>query len=243
MSDKCHLDYTRNPLYEPFLFHVPYRSGCNVKREKQSDPPGINYHVVIIVQHHYLFLTEADKAYSVNCFYRGNYENVVQDMEVSGLSPTKLSNSEVVPDCVYEVLKNSVAGEPKNTVCSFIPVLFVILVASRLRSSMNGVPAFKFAEQLVVHFQCKITLCTKEENGCEGITPPACKLITNPNVDTITGDDDGGKAPGISYGEEPSENDSGGGDGAPAPQPSAPPADEQLQYEVTQEGMSMQNAL
>ncbi|VDN18327.1 unnamed protein product [Gongylonema pulchrum] len=65
--------------------------------------------------------------------------------------------------------------------------------------------------------------------------PPACKIITNPNVDTITGDDDGGKAPGISYGEEPSENDSGGGDGAPAPQPSAPPADEQLQYEVTQE--------
>ncbi|PAV77550.1 hypothetical protein WR25_07166 [Diploscapter pachys] len=34
--------------------------------------------------------------------------------------------------------------------------------------------AFRFAEQLVVHFSCQITLCSLDEQGCEGISPPAC---------------------------------------------------------------------
>ncbi|EJD76455.1 hypothetical protein LOAG_16584 [Loa loa] len=40
------------------------------------------------------------------------------------------------------------------------------------------VPAFKFADQLTIRFQCKVTSCNKAQNGCEGISPPNCEIVS-----------------------------------------------------------------
>ncbi|VDN04594.1 unnamed protein product [Thelazia callipaeda] len=226
MSRICHLDYTRNPLYSPFYFHVSYRSSCNVQREKQKKPPGINYHVIVVVQHHYLFLTQADKAYSANCFYQESFGNLVQNMEISGLTPTGLTSGLLI-NCAYDVLKNSIDGEavkyanigdqlihkwscaseeygmlvhsclvhePGGTTFKLIndrgcitdhTLMQPLVYNEKLTVAYSTVPAFKFTNQPNIQFYCKVTLCSKHKNGCEGITPPNCKTIPVSSIETV----------------------------------------------------------
>uniref|UniRef100_A0A914DDM8 ZP domain-containing protein n=1 Tax=Acrobeloides nanus TaxID=290746 RepID=A0A914DDM8_9BILA len=35
---------------------------------------------------------------------------------------------------------------------------------------------------MVVYFTCQITMCTKRDNGCEGITPPICQFEGLPST-------------------------------------------------------------
>ncbi|KAK6048358.1 hypothetical protein COOONC_14137 [Cooperia oncophora] len=44
-----------------------------------------------------------------------------------------------------------------------------ITYASDLSYAYTTINAFRFAEQIVVHFACQITLCQKQDQGCEGI--------------------------------------------------------------------------
>uniref|UniRef100_A0A0M3IW93 ZP domain-containing protein n=1 Tax=Ascaris lumbricoides TaxID=6252 RepID=A0A0M3IW93_ASCLU len=146
----CHLDYTSHPLYDSFFFHVPYRSQCNVRRERtvsaflipefipiksiisllincltffflasiyirylcKIHPPGVTYRVVVIVQHHRLFLTAADKAYSVSCFYRERLNQLSKTIQVGNLPTTEIVQGEQLPTCIYEVLNGSLSGGP-----------------------------------------------------------------------------------------------------------------------------------
>lgn len=39
-----------------------------------------------------------------------------------------------------------------------------------LRTAFAPIAAFKFADQMIVYFTCQVTLCSKRDNGCEGIT-------------------------------------------------------------------------
>jgi hypothetical protein len=39
-SAHCHLDYGRAPISLPFFMHIPYRSECQVKRERATGQPG-----------------------------------------------------------------------------------------------------------------------------------------------------------------------------------------------------------
>uniref|UniRef100_A0A1I7VRV3 ZP domain-containing protein n=1 Tax=Loa loa TaxID=7209 RepID=A0A1I7VRV3_LOALO len=109
--ENCHLDFTRNPTVSPFDFNVLYKSPCVQKCETQEEPPNIFFHVNVIVQHHHLFLTQADSEYSVNCFYKREIESSAQEMKVNGLATKKLENR-IVTKCTYEVLMNSTDGEP-----------------------------------------------------------------------------------------------------------------------------------
>uniref|UniRef100_A0A914WFR1 ZP domain-containing protein n=1 Tax=Plectus sambesii TaxID=2011161 RepID=A0A914WFR1_9BILA len=34
---------------------------------------------------------------------------------------------------------------------------------------------FKFADRAILDFQCAMTICVKQDGGCEGITPPVCE--------------------------------------------------------------------
>ncbi|ULU04617.1 hypothetical protein L3Y34_017405 [Caenorhabditis briggsae] len=50
-----------------------------------------------------------------------------------------------------------------------------VTYSSDLKSAFTAVRAFRYADQVMVHFSCQITTCQKQENGCEGISPPICK--------------------------------------------------------------------
>uniref|UniRef100_A0A1I8AL94 ZP domain-containing protein n=1 Tax=Steinernema glaseri TaxID=37863 RepID=A0A1I8AL94_9BILA len=218
----CHLDYTQFPINEPFYFHIPYRSECNIRRERSINPPGISYNVVVIVQHHHLFLTQADRAYSVSCFYRENRNKVHQSLEIGNLGTTEINEEEHLPTCIYEVLQDSVDGAPVKfanigdrlvhkwscdsdqmgmLVHSCIvrdgignefqlldsrgcvmdrSLLAPLQYSSNLTLASSAINAFKFADQMIVHFTCQITLCRLMDNGCEGITPPTCQFIELP---------------------------------------------------------------
>uniref|UniRef100_A0A914WHE1 ZP domain-containing protein n=1 Tax=Plectus sambesii TaxID=2011161 RepID=A0A914WHE1_9BILA len=64
--------------------------------------------------------------------------------------------------------------------CAIDPVALGQLTYSNDLSMAHAeVHAFKFADQMLVHFQCQITICTKVENGCEGISPPTCQIDSN----------------------------------------------------------------
>jgi hypothetical protein len=41
-SGHCHLDYSRLPISQPFYMHIPYRSECQVKRERSTGGGGGN---------------------------------------------------------------------------------------------------------------------------------------------------------------------------------------------------------
>ncbi|KAM3718644.1 Cuticlin-6 [Dirofilaria immitis] len=50
-----------------------------------------------------------------------------------------------------------------------------LIYSNNLTLAYTVIPAFKFVNQPIVRFQCKVTLCIKEQNNCERITPPVCK--------------------------------------------------------------------
>ncbi|EGT53936.1 hypothetical protein CAEBREN_15630 [Caenorhabditis brenneri] len=50
-----------------------------------------------------------------------------------------------------------------------------VTYSTDLKSAFTAVRAFRYADQVMVHFSCQITTCQKQENGCEGISPPICR--------------------------------------------------------------------
>uniref|UniRef100_A0A7I4Y608 ZP domain-containing protein n=1 Tax=Haemonchus contortus TaxID=6289 RepID=A0A7I4Y608_HAECO len=60
-----------------------------------------------------------------------------------------------------------------------------VTYASDLSYAYTTISAFRFAEQLMVNFACEITLCRKNEQGCEGITPPTCYPIDFPPIKAV----------------------------------------------------------
>ncbi|CAD5213740.1 unnamed protein product [Bursaphelenchus xylophilus] len=228
-SKNCHLDYSRNVIRDPFFFHVPFKSECQIKREKQKQ--GTSYSMIVVVQHHPLFITEVDKAYDVSCFYNENQNNLEQSFEINDMTTAGLSDEKFLPDCSYVVVQGGLNGEPVkfanigetlihkwSCVTSNQGILvhtcyvrdgagteFLLLddrgcptngslikeitYSSNLTSAYSPINAFKFADQMIVYFSCQITLCRQEDQGCEGITPPACGLPTIPDRNTTNPDE------------------------------------------------------
>ncbi|CAI2339916.1 unnamed protein product [Caenorhabditis sp. 36 PRJEB53466] len=52
-----------------------------------------------------------------------------------------------------------------------------VTYSNDLQSAFTAVRAFRYADQVMVHFSCQITTCRRHENGCEGISPPICRPL------------------------------------------------------------------
>uniref|UniRef100_A0A915M6T2 ZP domain-containing protein n=1 Tax=Meloidogyne javanica TaxID=6303 RepID=A0A915M6T2_MELJA len=114
-SSHCHVDYSKQPINQPFYLHIPYKSDCQIKRERklllnntrenEDNNSGITYSTVVIVQHHHLFVTNRDKAYSVTCFYRDLFRELERKLDINDISSSKISSQVDAPLCQYEVLR------------------------------------------------------------------------------------------------------------------------------------------
>uniref|UniRef100_A0A183BXI9 ZP domain-containing protein n=1 Tax=Globodera pallida TaxID=36090 RepID=A0A183BXI9_GLOPA len=104
-TEHCHLDYTKQSIDQPFYFHIPFRSEC----ENGRNVSGLSYSTIVIVQHHRLFVTNRDKAYAVNCFYREAKGLLERKLEVGDLPPFDVNGTKEAPVCTYEVLKDGEA--------------------------------------------------------------------------------------------------------------------------------------
>uniref|UniRef100_A0A7E4VHH4 ZP domain-containing protein n=1 Tax=Panagrellus redivivus TaxID=6233 RepID=A0A7E4VHH4_PANRE len=109
-SSRCHLDYTQYSMAEPFFFHIPYRSDCQIRRERLNDPRGVSYTVTVVVQHHRLFVTSIDKAYSVSCFYRDTQTKLENAVQIGDLTTQVITQSDGNPACAYDVLQGTIDG-------------------------------------------------------------------------------------------------------------------------------------
>ncbi|KAI6183707.1 Zona pellucida domain-containing protein [Aphelenchoides bicaudatus] len=110
-SQNCHLDYTRHLLTDPFYLHVPYNSTCQVHREKVNNPAGQSFSIVLIIQHHPLFVTQSDKAFSVSCLYRDHPNELGQKLEIGDITTQRIQEEPPNPDCTYEVLAGGIQGQ------------------------------------------------------------------------------------------------------------------------------------
>ncbi|EFO15412.2 hypothetical protein LOAG_13098, partial [Loa loa] len=191
--ENCHLDFTRNPTVSPFDFNVLYKSPCVQKCETQEEPPNIFFHVNVIVQHHHLFLTQADSEYSVNCFYKREIESSAQEMKVNGWRTVKYASvgdrlihkwscesdgyGILVHSCFVHDGTTSQLVDKQGCVIDHT-LMEPLIYNDDLTVAHSVVPAFKFADQLTIRFQCKVTLCNKSQSGCEGISPPNCEIVS-----------------------------------------------------------------
>jgi hypothetical protein len=66
--------------------------------------------------------------------------------------------------------------------CAVDPIaLGALTYAHPLSMAFTQVHVFKFADQMVVNFQCQITLCLVQDGGCDGLSPPRCPGVSAPH--------------------------------------------------------------
>ncbi|KAI6216315.1 Zona pellucida domain-containing protein [Aphelenchoides fujianensis] len=90
---------------------MPAPDSLRYTTRRPADPAGQSYSIVLIVQHHPLFLTENDKAYSLTCFYRDEKNRLEQKLEISDITTSQIQDEPTNPDCSYEVLRGEVGGQ------------------------------------------------------------------------------------------------------------------------------------
>ncbi|VBB33577.1 unnamed protein product [Acanthocheilonema viteae] len=205
-DEDCHVNQSNEAIAVPFYVNIFYNGHCNVRCQVQSEPAGVSYSVVITVQHHYLFVTEMDRTYSATCFYPTNFDTLTNEVDVNYMILMNSTDGE--PARVVEVgdrlvhkwscelegygmlIHSCVVNAPRGTTfqvvdrrgCVTDPTLTGPLIYNdNLTEAHSFISAFKFANELTITFQCKVTFCIKEGNECEGISPPNCTYQIPPS--------------------------------------------------------------
>ncbi|CAL2030416.1 hypothetical protein CAEBREN_32046 [Caenorhabditis brenneri] len=84
---------------------------CGMQRLRSANPRGVNFMVTVIVSFHPAgFITKNDRAFHVKCFYMEPDEIVTQNIDVSMIPTTELSDSMQMPKCEYSVRRDGPNG-------------------------------------------------------------------------------------------------------------------------------------
>uniref|UniRef100_A0A915ISJ3 ZP domain-containing protein n=1 Tax=Romanomermis culicivorax TaxID=13658 RepID=A0A915ISJ3_ROMCU len=75
------------------------------------EPRGLTVNFTVIISFHEQFLTTADQAYSICCFYMETEKVINAELEVSMLTTAVQTKNVPMPECRYEVLGGSPGGD------------------------------------------------------------------------------------------------------------------------------------
>ncbi|CAJ0578428.1 unnamed protein product, partial [Mesorhabditis spiculigera] len=87
-------------------FALPF-GACGMRRIRSLHPRGVTYSFTLVVSSHPVFVTGADRAFSVKCFFREDVRNLHNKLEVGGLSTESLEEEFEPPRCTYELKAES----------------------------------------------------------------------------------------------------------------------------------------
>jgi hypothetical protein len=91
--------------------NLPFDS-CNVRRQRSLNPKGVFVSTTIIISFHPLFITKADRAYTIQCFYMEADKTVDTRLEVSMLTTEFQTQVVPMPVCRYDILDGGPNGAP-----------------------------------------------------------------------------------------------------------------------------------
>uniref|UniRef100_A0A915J5B3 ZP domain-containing protein n=1 Tax=Romanomermis culicivorax TaxID=13658 RepID=A0A915J5B3_ROMCU len=88
---------------------------CNMKRERLLNPSRISLSFNAVVSFHHLFMTAADRAYQITCFYQESDQTVTSvldvDFNIADESLDTLMNKMPMPTCTYSIRRDGVDGQ------------------------------------------------------------------------------------------------------------------------------------
>ncbi|KAI6237405.1 Cuticlin-1 [Aphelenchoides besseyi] len=75
---------------------------CGLRRTRELNGVGVS--ATVVISFHPIFITKADRAYKVNCFYMEARKTVNQNLEVSALTTKALTRQAEMPVCKFKVI-------------------------------------------------------------------------------------------------------------------------------------------
>ncbi|CAD5223458.1 unnamed protein product [Bursaphelenchus okinawaensis] len=81
---------------------------CGLRRNREMN--GVSIAATVVVSFHPIFITKADRAYKVNCFYMEARKTVNQNLEVSAITTKAIDRQASLPVCKYEILTDGPNG-------------------------------------------------------------------------------------------------------------------------------------
>ncbi|CAJ0963861.1 unnamed protein product, partial [Mesorhabditis belari] len=87
-------------------FTLPF-GACGMRRVRSLHPRGVTYSFSLVVSAHPVFVTGADRAFAVKCFFREDVRDLHQKVEIGALSTESLDEEFEPPRCTYELRAES----------------------------------------------------------------------------------------------------------------------------------------
>ncbi|KAI6189092.1 ZP domain-containing protein [Aphelenchoides besseyi] len=93
---------SKPPIDHTAEFHLKFGS-CNMRRQRTLNPRGVTFSFTLVVSFHALFLTGADRAFNVRCFFVEAVKAVDAALDVSPLVTEVVEEEFPLPRCTYNL--------------------------------------------------------------------------------------------------------------------------------------------
>ncbi|CAD5224247.1 unnamed protein product [Bursaphelenchus xylophilus] len=87
-------------------FHLKF-GACNMRRQRTLSPRGVSFSFVLVTSFHSTFLTGADRAFNVRCFFVEAIKGVESQLEVNQLVTEVVQQEFTLPQCNYHLRQSS----------------------------------------------------------------------------------------------------------------------------------------
>ncbi|KAK6024734.1 hypothetical protein OSTOST_09453, partial [Ostertagia ostertagi] len=109
---ECRVEYSSKVARRASTRGIKIEHGaCNMSRQRLAPPEGMILSTVLVISFHPLFITKADKMFSVRCMYKEASHSITARLHVSMLPSVQLPTGSLSPTCSYTIRRDSLDGE------------------------------------------------------------------------------------------------------------------------------------